>query len=282
MAPALQLTHAANIATTYREWEASSALKISPEQIYPFTIGALSCVALGDARHGETRGRGGRCCLLVRDGHRVALIDAGGGPFAHPPGWLLSALGSVGVAPEDVKSVVLTHAHLGHCGGTALATGEAAFPRARILLARAEWEFWTSEPDLRSRGLQHLVAPIRQRLLALSSQIELVGHAAPVAPGIRALATPGHTPGHMAVSIESDGERLLVFGDVLQSAAQALHPKHPAPGDLLPEQALASRLRLLDRATESGVLAHAYHLPFPALGYVRPAGDSWRWEPLTT
>ena len=275
------LAHAGVIATTWRGMEASGALETSLYQVYRFAIGELSCLAVGDTLANSTPNRG-RCCLLVRGESRATLVDAGGGSLAHPPGHLLGALRVAGVDPDEVDTVVLTHAHPGHAGGVALPSGEPAFPQARVLLARAEWEFWIAEPDLRSRGLQHLVAPARQRLLALERQIELLGHGDVVTPGVRALAAPGHTPGHLAVSITSGDQQLLALGDVLPSAACARHPRRPTPGDLLPEQALATRLRLLDFAEAEGILTHAFHLPFPALGYARPEGEAWRWEALTT
>jgi glyoxylase-like metal-dependent hydrolase (beta-lactamase superfamily II) len=117
----------------------------------------------------------------------------------------------------------LTHPHPGHIGGNLDSNGSLTFPNARYVMSRDEWDFWTSRPDLSSLKcgdhlkqllLQYaadMLPPIRQRLHFVTDEVEVV-------PGVRTLATPGHTPGHMAVQVSSQGETLIDAVDAI------LHP----------------------------------------------------------
>ncbi len=118
----------------------------------------------------------------------------------------------------------------------------------------------------------------RRNLPPIRDQLELVHHETEIVPGIRVIPAPGHTPGHMAVEITSDSDRLLCISDAV---IHPIHLEHPDwyPGDLVPKQALASRRRLLQRAVVEETLVHAFHFPSPGLGYVVEKGDAWQWQP---
>lgn len=280
---------------------------ITPASLcYRFAIGRFECFALSDGV--GTKGRrpfvgsvhsglgdgaqadesipttsysAPRTCLLVRTPRTSVLIDTGAGPLGRgsDQGRLLRILPLADISAGDVDMVILTHAHPGHAGGTLDGSGHAAYPAARYTLATDEWEFWTGRPDLRSRRLQHMADRIYAGLSELQNRVALVAGGDEIVPGIRAIAAPGHSAGHLAISITSEGEELLCMGDVVLAPRHLEHPSWYARYDLRPEQSVTSRIRLLDRAAASGALVHAYHFPFPGLGRVRPEGRAWRWEP---
>jgi glyoxylase-like metal-dependent hydrolase (beta-lactamase superfamily II) len=163
--------------------------------------------------------------------------------------------------------------------------GKPAFPNARYVMWKEEWEFWTAAPDLSALSVPDWITQVLLKFAAenlppIEGQLDLVDAETEIVPGIDAVATPGHTPGHMAVSISSRGQRLLCTGDV------ALHPIHLeqpdwyAAVDLAPDQALASRRRSADIAVAEQALVQAFHFPFPGLGHVVQRGDAWQWQPV--
>ncbi|MBN1135068.1 MAG: MBL fold metallo-hydrolase [Anaerolineae bacterium] len=225
--------------------------------------------------------------LLIRTDRHLVLVDTGAGDMAPTTGKLIPNLRDVGVDLEDVDMVILTHAHPDHIGGSLDREGRPMFPKARYVLSRAEWDFWTSEPDLSSLQMgepfrKHMIACARHNLPPLQSQLDLVEGETEIVPGIRVIPAPGHTPGQVAVAVHGAGEQLLYIADA------ALHPIHiEQPGwyaavDIAPEQALVSRRQLLERAVAEGALVHAFHFPWPGLGYIARTRDAWQWQPLET
>jgi glyoxylase-like metal-dependent hydrolase (beta-lactamase superfamily II) len=275
--------------------------------LYRFTLGRFELFALSDSAGGNWRrpftGRvvagladsvrlaqripsaphpAPRTSLLARGPGMCALIDPGAGATTREPGQLLRHLSLAGVCAEEVDTIILTHAHLGHMGGALGSDGRLAFPNARYTLAAEEWEFWMTQPDLRSRRLQRMADRIHAQLSALQDRVTLITGKADILPGVQAIPTYGHTTGHLAISITSEGEELLCLADTAQAPIHLEHPEWFSRLDLRPEQSVTSRVRLLDRAAASGALIHAYHFPFPGLGWARPSGRAWRWEPLTS
>jgi glyoxylase-like metal-dependent hydrolase (beta-lactamase superfamily II) len=210
------------------------------------------------------------------------LIDPGAGTSARDAGQLRCRLALADTSADEVDLVLLTHAHLGHAGGAVDAlTRRPAYKGAQYVLSTDEWEFWMARPDLRSRRLQQMADRIHRHLDTLGDQVTLLRGGDEIVPGVRAIAAPGHSPGHQAISIMSEGIEVLCLSDAVLAPIHLQHPDWYARYDLRPEQAMTSRLRLLDRAAASGALVHAFHFPFPSLGWVRQTGPAWRWEPAT-
>jgi glyoxylase-like metal-dependent hydrolase (beta-lactamase superfamily II) len=117
----------------------------------------------------------------------------------------------------------------------------------------------------------------------LADRVELLDREAELAPGVHVLATPGHTEGHVAVSIVSGGEELLYISDAAIHPIHLEHPEWHPVWDQDRERAQASKRRLFDDAARSGAMVLPFHFPpFPSLGHVERRGDGWHWEPIPT
>lgn len=233
-------------------------------------------------------------CLLVNTGQHWVLIDTGAGNLAaiaakifpsvdHATtvtGKLLRNMQAVGVTPDDIEIVIITHAHPDHIGGTLDDTGKLVFSNAHYFIAQDEWQFWTS--DIAStKAPASMVDIARRNLEPLRDRLTLIDDAFTIVPGIQALATPGHTPGHIALSIASDRQQLLHISDVVLHPFHLEHPEWIPVFDIFPEQAAASKQRIFNRAAAEQALVFAHHFPpFPNLGYVLKQAEGWQWQPI--
>ena len=221
-------------------------------------------------------------CLLIATGTHQVLVDTGAGGLAATTGMLLQNLRSIGVMPEAIDTVILTHGHPDHIGGTIDALGNQVFPHARFVMWRTDWEFWTM-PLEQAQGdpmLEFMVPFAHQHLLPLQDRIDLLDHETEIVPGVHAVAAPGHTPGHLALAIASGDQHLLHLADAVCHPMHVEHPEWVMAVDMLPEQAVTSRRQLLQRAIDEQSLVSAYHLPFPGIGHVIAVGAHWQWQPL--
>ena len=219
-------------------------------------------------------------CLLVRAGERLILLDTGSGRdaplfgerYGRACGRLLESLRELGVGPADVDAVVVSHAHGDHVGGATERRGDGygpTFPNARYWLWKGEWEHWTAPEGLSEAPF------VAQKLppLAEHGQLELVDGEVEVAPGVRLIAAPGHTPGHICVSLTAGAEMAIYTGDLLHHPAQFEHPEWSGAFDALPLLSAQSRRRILDEARRTGSLLLTAHLPIP--GIARPIAGGW-------
>jgi len=215
--------------------------------------------------------------VLVREADRVVLVDAGAGQelaaqWQEPVGRTRAELSSEGVATDDVQLVVITHAHPDHVGGL-LERADPTFPRARHVLARAEWMYWHSD-DLAGPSAE-MGLFVRSCLdeLEHGGVLELLDGDAEVAPGIHAFATPGHTPGHISVLVRSQDETMLIAGDAILTEWSFEHPDWFGPGEVDPRLTVTTRRGLVARAAAEDWLVSAYHVP--QTGRVRRSGGSF-------
>ncbi|MBL8590366.1 MAG: MBL fold metallo-hydrolase [Methylobacteriaceae bacterium] len=220
---------------------------------------------------------------LIRDGEELTLIDCGaGGNFMPGAGKLGEALDAAGVDRAKVKRVLFTHAHPDHLWGALDSFDEAAYPEASFHIAAAERDFWLSA-DVLSKLPEdrHAFAAGAQRILkALGDRVQTFRPGAEVAPGVVALDTAGHTPGHVAFAVSGGGASLVVLGDALTHPALSFRRPDWATGaDQDPAQAVATRKKLLDRLATDRLPFIGYHLPTPGLGRAEAKDGAWRYLP---
>jgi glyoxylase-like metal-dependent hydrolase (beta-lactamase superfamily II) len=282
-----------------------------PEGSYAFGVGSIRCTALSDGYYAypvdwffpnadpqllaEALDRrrlphhavlSPYTCLLIETGRHVVLVDTGAGPGGRSSGAIVARLEVAGIRPRDVNTVILTHAHPDHIGGTVGAGNRPVFSNARHVLSEYEWEFWTrANPDLTAMRVPHeirnSIGPVAKRSMeTLRFQIETVDREREILPGIRVFPAPGHTPGHLAIAIESEGERLLHLGD---AAVHPLHIEYPELQngfDQDPEKAAQTRRELVDLAVSDRMRLMAFHFPFPSVGQIGAVeSGKWEWSP---
>ena len=224
-------------------------------------------------------------CLLINTGEHRVLVDTGADRLDPNTGKLVQNLKAVGIVPKDIDTVIITHGHPDHIGGNTDSEGKPAFPDAKYVMWQDEWDFWTSEQaetKLDEHVREILLKFARKNLPPIQGQLELVDHETEIVSGIRALAAPGHTPGHMALTISSRGEQLLCVSDAVLHPIHLEQPEWYAAVDFAPEQVVATRRGLLKRAAAEKALVLAFHFPFPGLGHVSQRGDTWQWQPIST
>lgn len=219
-------------------------------------------------------------CLLIRTGEQYVLVDTGIGTidFAPNAGKLLQNLQSVGIAPGNIDTVILTHGHLDHIGGITDASDKVVFTNARHVMWRQEWEFWNSEAGLAFDEWDAIHA--RQKLQPLADRLDLIDRETEIVPGVLAFLALGHTVGHMAVSIVSGNEQLLCISDAIGHPIHLEHPEWNIVYDYQPEITVRTRRQLIDRAEAEHALVLAYHFDFPGLGHIYRQQGEVEWRPI--
>ncbi|HUO11724.1 MAG TPA: MBL fold metallo-hydrolase [Caulobacteraceae bacterium] len=189
----------------------------------------------------------------------------------------LKDLEAVGWARESVNAVVCTHLHVDHVGwNTMLEAGKwvPTFPNARYFIGRREYEHWSAEPGEEQQTiLSDSVRPIFDAGLA-----ELVELDHRISPEIRLVPSTGHTPGHVCVMIESDGETAAITGDMSHHPCQLAHPDWSPAFDSDPKAAAATRARLFAEWADAPILVIGTHWAGPTAGHVRRDGAAYRLE----
>lgn len=227
-------------------------------------------------------------CLVIQTDDHTVLVDTGGGELGDHTGKLRTNLEAVGVSAADIDTVLLTHIHPDHVGGNLTDEGDPAFPNAQYLLPDSEYDFWLNEPDLSSLRLPNhiketMVAFAEEQVRPLDDELDrLPDESVEIVPGIRTVPAPGHTPGHVAVEVNSADETLLHLVDLVFFPIHIERPEWYAAFDLDPENVVKSRQRLLRRAADEGSLVMAHHFSAPGLGRVRSTETGYEWEPLSS
>jgi len=227
--------------------------------------------------------------MVVNTGSKLVMIDTGNGPGSRQTGTgrLPDNLAAAGIDPKTVDVVLISHFHGDHISGLRNADGTLAFPNAEIMVPAKEWAFWTDEGNA-SRMPQNQTFPNTKRIFGpIADKITKYEWGKELVPGITAVDTNGHTPGHTSFRIASGSTSLLYQADVTAGYAllQFHNPDWLVGGDMDGNQAVATRRKLYDQLATDKVLVSGYHIPFPSLGYIEKSGNSYRfvaaaWNPV--
>jgi glyoxylase-like metal-dependent hydrolase (beta-lactamase superfamily II) len=223
---------------------------------------------------------------LVNTGSKLVLIDTGAsGLFGPTLGNLQANLKASGYQPEQVDEIYITHLHPDHVGGLVV-NGAMAFPNAVVRVDKADADFWLDEAKMKaapkeSQGFfQGAMASLKPyadagKLKTFEGETELV-------PGVKAQPAHGHTAGHNVYVVESKGEKLVLWGDLMHLAAvQFDNPEVTIKFDSESPPAAKERAKAYADAAKNGYLVGAAHIAFPGLGHVRKgAGKAYTWVPV--
>lgn len=282
---------------------------MTPTRYHRFQVGAFACIAIQDdtgsmpaeqvfstmseAERADICARYqldpaavwiSQTCLYIDTGQERVLIDTGGGIPMGDDGQLIPLLRECGIAPESIDVVILSHGHGDHYGGLFNAEGQRNYPNARHVMWRKEWEHWTTPERLAAieRDNPARADMLRGFLLPIADHIELIDTEAEIVRGIRPMPAYGHTAGHIALVVESEGQALIYMGDAV------LHPvflenrawqfaRHEDPS-----AAQHTKDRLFELAARTDALVVVYHFPFPSLGRIRAVAGGHLWEAITS
>ncbi|GKS68084.1 MBL fold metallo-hydrolase [Nitrosomonas sp. PY1] len=224
--------------------------------------------------------------FLINTGEKLVLIDSGTGPsgiFGPSLGQLLKNLTASGYSPEQVDEVYFTHIHPDHVGGLITPAGEA-FPNAIIRLDQRELSYWTDVDQVMKAPEDHrpffpfaesALKPYKEagRLKPFAGNAELIS-------GIQAISAVGHTLGHTVYKVESEGQRMLVWGDVIHvGTIQFAQPQVTIVFDTDSPTAAKARAKIFAEAATDRVIIAAAHQPFPGLGHLLRAGTGYQFVP---
>eukprot|EP01025_Chloroclados_australasicus_P054590 TRINITY_DN6477_c0_g1_i1.p2 TRINITY_DN6477_c0_g1~~TRINITY_DN6477_c0_g1_i1.p2 ORF type:complete len:303 (-),score=25.10 TRINITY_DN6477_c0_g1_i1:493-1401(-) len=286
-------------------WFIVSGLNIqSNSQVYQFTHGQFECVVLSDGATytpltdwypsypkeeseqlaNEFSYNDGNVlvsfnALLCETGNWLVLIDSGaltrfGGGDT---GKIFESLQDVGVDPNSIRDIILSHGHVDHFSGLFSDDQEVLFPNAQVWIPQADYDYYTNQSNADAgyfddfnfvfSGLQAAGVPVRKF------------SAGPLFEGFEAIDASGHSPGHVLLKVTSDNETLYYCGDIIFNEVNVAYPSRIIGYDMDPVKATQFRMEFLKLVAEENALVSGYHLTFPGLGFIQPDGDSYRWVP---
>ena len=222
---------------------------------------------------------------LINTGTKLVLVDTGAaGLFGPTLGRLAESLKAAGYQPEQVDEIYLTHMHPDHVGGL-MAGDKMAFPNAIVRADQHDADFWLSQANLDkapadAKGFfQGAMASLNPYVAA--GKFRPFNGSTDLMPGVKAIAAPGHTPGHSIYVVESAGQKLVLWGDLMHVAAvQFPEPSVTIQFDTDSKTAAVQRKRAYADAARHGYLVGSAHLLFPGLGHLRAEGKGYAWVPL--
>ena len=223
--------------------------------------------------------------LHIKTAQASVLVDAGSGLLMGPnTGKLEANMAAAGVSLDSITHVILSHAHLDHLGGLMTPDNTPRFANARLVVNRAEHDFWTgAAPDLSGLRLpdenkKFFVKLAADTFAAFKGKLDLVAPGDHVLDGIELLDAKGHTPGHMAIALHDGDASLMHFVDCAHHfLLNLIRPEWTVVYDADPAQAVVTRRKLFDRAAADRMNVMGYHMPLPGLGNLRRASNGYEW-----
>jgi glyoxylase-like metal-dependent hydrolase (beta-lactamase superfamily II) len=226
---------------------------------------------------------------LINTGSKLVLIDCGLGAalFAATKGavgQLMNNLAAAGVDAKSIDVVLMSHLHPDHTNGIRTADNAMAFPNAEIMVPAKDWAFWMSDENNAKAQSNEMMkgyfANVRKVYAGIENKVTKYEWGKEVAPGITAIDTSGHTPGHTAFAVQSGSSKLLIQSDVTNIPEFFLrNPDWHVMYDVDPEAAAKTRHKFYDMAAAEKALIAGFHFSFPSLGYVEKDGAKYRLVP---
>jgi glyoxylase-like metal-dependent hydrolase (beta-lactamase superfamily II) len=231
---------------------------------------------------------------LINTGSKLILVDTGNGiatlePTKGAVGRTLQNLAAAGVDPKSIDIVLISHLHPDHTNGIRALDGSMAFPNAELMVPAKEWEFWMSDENAakaESEITKNYFANVKKIYAGIESKVTKYDWGKEVAPGITAVATPGHTPGHTSFAVASGNSKILIQSDVTNIPEFFLrNPDWHVAYDYDPALAQETRHKFYDMAVAEKATVVGFHFTFPSVGHVEKDGNGYRlipaaWNPV--
>ncbi len=218
---------------------------------------------------------------LYRDGTSTVLFDVGSGAdFMASAGMIADSMAAVDLAPEDITHVVFTHAHPDHIWGLLDDFDDPLFYEAAYFMGRDEWDYWWNPETVNMIGDARAAFAVgaKRRMEAIEDTVTLFDDGDEILPGIAAVASYGHTPGHMSFEIRNGSESALVLGDAIGNHHVAFaRPDWESGSDQDATAAAKTRTMLFDRITNEKMRIVGFHLPKGGIGRAEADGDGYRF-----
>lgn len=220
--------------------------------------------------------------LVLNTGDRLVVFDTGMGSlklFGPTTGKMLATMKQAGIDPKDVDAVVMSHAHIDHCGGCVAEDGSRNFPNAQYYISQADYDFWTDETKVPSH-LKAFLDTARKNLIPNRDRMVFFKDGQEFLPGIQAIAAPGHSVGHTIFMINSGGQNLSYIGDLTHHPVLLMRkPLTEFAFDTDPKQSAQTRVKMLNMLAANRIPILAYHFAWPGIGHVAKEGEGFRYYP---
>ncbi len=218
---------------------------------------------------------------VINTGKEMILLGGGTPKFMGATlGQLPAKMAAAGINPDDITKIMLTHTHPDHVAALGIQDGSKGFKNATLMLSEAEWNFIHND-EIRSatpKDFQGGIDYARAAMAPYKEGVQLFTGEKELFPGITSSPLPGHTPGHTGYELNSKGEKLFFWGDVVHfSTLQFANPDWKVVFDADPEQAKKSRRAIFERASTERMAIAGAHVDFPGIGYVEKSGDAYRY-----
>ena len=215
---------------------------------------------------------------VIQNGKQNLLVDTGCGALFGPTcGFIFDALNELGLAPDDITDIFITHLHPDHIGGCINEDGSAVFKNANFKIVEKEYNFWISKEfsadEINGRDWSSLAQNV---LSAYDAQLEVLIKNKDIISGVSTVALPGHTPGHTGFRVDDGNHSMFHMGDIIHVPNLQLKDTNICTlFDVDPEIALSSRRYALDMASSDNLLCTSGHMLDPKFIHLEKCGTGY-------